>query len=126
MRFRPSLLANRESLFPVNYQYLLSAAVYKIFQRADQDFAFFLHNKGYRRRPKSFKLFTFFDIRIPFERCGNRMLLTTSKAEFIVSFYLPVAAERFVQGLIKQQRLEIADDFSRTRPDLHNGMGMGA
>lgn len=91
----------------------MSAAVYKIIQRADRDFASFLHNRGYGDGQKSFKLFTFSDIRTPFVRRGDRMQLTTGEAALIVCFYLPEAAEHFIRGLFMHQQLEIADRMSK-------------
>lgn len=32
---------------PINYQYPLSVAIYKILQKASPDYAEFLHNRGY-------------------------------------------------------------------------------
>lgn len=113
MRFRLNLQTNRGSLLPFNYQYPLSSAIYKIIQRADKEFAAFLHNKGYGQGHKSFKLFTFSDIRTPFVRRGDRMQLTTGEAELTVCFYLPLAAENFIKGLFMHQQLEIADRMSK-------------
>lgn len=101
------------SLIPFNYQYPLSSAIYKIIQRADKEFATFLHNKGYGEGHKSFKLFTFSDIRTPFVFNGDRMQLTTTNAELIICFYLPKAAETFIRGLFLHQHLEIADRASK-------------
>lgn len=98
---------------PFNYQYPLSAAIYKIIERADADYAAFLHNEGYRQGGKSFKLFTFSDLRTPFKPQGDRMLLTSDKAAVQVCFYLPQAAENFVRGLFLNRQLEVADRQSR-------------
>ncbi len=114
MRFRLSLHASPQSLLPFNYPYSLSSAIYKVIQRADAGFAAFLHNTGYGEGQKSFKLFTFSDLRTPFVRRGDRMQLTTGEAELTVCFYLPVAAENFIKGLFMHQQLEIADRVSKT------------
>lgn len=98
---------------PFNYQYPLSAAIYKIIERADADYAAFLHNEGYRQGGKSFKLFTFSDLRTPFKAQGDRMILTTKSASVEVCFYLPQAAENFVRGLFLNRQLEISDRSSR-------------
>ena len=114
MRFKLLLYTphNRSSL-PFNYQYPLSAAIYKIIERADNEFAAFLHNSGYTNGGKTFKLFTFSDIRTPFIKNGDRMMLTTNAAELIVCFYIPQAAENFIKGLFANQQLEIADRSSK-------------
>jgi CRISPR-associated endoribonuclease Cas6 len=72
---------------PFNYQYPLSAAIYKIIQRADEAYAAFLHNEGYQRQGKSFKLFTFSSIQTPFVPKGDRMILQTTVASRNVYFY---------------------------------------
>ncbi|MBD0280088.1 MAG: CRISPR-associated endoribonuclease Cas6, partial [Flavisolibacter sp.] len=64
MRLKLTLHTNEKgALLPFNYQYPLSAAIYKIIQTADHEFAAFLHDQGYGEGHKSFKLFTFSDLR---------------------------------------------------------------
>jgi CRISPR-associated endoribonuclease Cas6 len=100
---------SRPPLLTLNYQYPLSAAIYKIIQKADHEFAAFLHDWGYGEGAKSFKLFTFSDIRTPFKIIGDRMQLLTGKATLIVCFHVQEAAENFIKGLFVHQQLEIAD-----------------
>ncbi|MGH2644758.1 MAG: CRISPR-associated endoribonuclease Cas6, partial [Chitinophagaceae bacterium] len=110
--------ADFPAVLPLNYQYPLSAVIYKILQRADQEYAYFLHETGYRQNTnslKSFKLFTFSDIKTPFKIQGDRMRMLTPEAELTVSFHLPQAAEVFIKGLFLNQEVEIADRKSRVR-----------
>jgi CRISPR-associated endoribonuclease Cas6 len=104
----------RNALLPFNYQYPLSAAIYKIIQSADRDFASFLHDTGYGSSHKNFKLFTFSDINTPFLKSGDRMQLQTNAAEVTICFYVPQAAEHFIRGLFLKQELEVADAKSKT------------
>jgi CRISPR-associated endoribonuclease Cas6 len=114
MRFQLKLKAIHENgLLPFNYQYPLSSAIYKIIERADKEFAAFLHNTGYGEGYKSFKLFTFSDIKTPFLWKGDRMQLVSGEAELTICFYLPQAAENFIKGLFMNQHLEIADRMSK-------------
>lgn len=114
MRFKLCLRAlHKPALLPFNYQYPLSAAIYKIIEQADAQFSAFLHDTGYRTGNKSFKLFTFSDIKTPFRNLGDRMQLLTGEAELIVCFYMPQAAENFIKGLFINQQLEIADFKSK-------------
>ena len=118
MRFKLKLFAiNFPAILPLNYQYPLSAVVYKILQQADSNYSQFLHETGYRQSNslKSFKLFTFSDIKTPFKIQGDRMRMLTPEAEVIVSFHLPQAAETFIKGLFLNQEIEIADKRSRTK-----------
>ncbi|HRP33181.1 MAG TPA: CRISPR-associated endoribonuclease Cas6 [Agriterribacter sp.] len=110
----------KEPVIPINYQYPLSAAIYKIIERADNAYAQFLHDTGYRQSGslKSFKLFTFSDLSTPFNIEGNSMRLLTQQAELVVCFHLPHAAENFIKGLFMQQQLDIADKKSKARFEM--------
>ena len=126
MRFKISLSpTSAHPVIPINYQYPLSAAIYKVLHRADSDYAAFLHEKGYRAADslKNFKLFTFSDLSVKFKLKGDRMHLH-SPPELVVSFHLPAAAETFVKGLFLSQQLHIADRKSKAsfRVDLVNAL----
>lgn len=111
MRFQLRLISpGNTSIIPVNYQYPLSAAVYRIIAKGDTQYAAFLHEKGYG---KGFKLFTFSQISCPFKIENDRMLLPGNEFRFQIAFHLPLAAENFVKGLFQQERIEIADKISK-------------
>lgn len=113
MRFSVNLLiSSRPAILPINYQYPLSAVIYKIIQKADAVYADFLHNTGYG---KGFKLFTFSDLRTPFRIEGDRMLLTDSTAQLTICFHLPDTTEKFIQGLFMHQQFEVGDIKSRVQ-----------
>ena len=99
------------SVIPVNYQYPLSAAIYKIIQKADSSYSGFLHEKGYG---KGFKLFTFSDLLTPFKIIGDRLLFQTNTAQLTICFHLPRAAENFIRGLFMSQQIVIADKTDKT------------
>src|SRR5437867_13261396 len=114
MRFNLTLITTASpSIISMNYQYPLSAAIYKIIQRAYNAFAAFLHNTGYGQGHKSFKLFTFSDINTPFKITGDRMQMLSNTARVTICFYMPQAAENFIKGLFMNQQLEIADKKSK-------------
>lgn len=105
---------NVQPVIPLNYQYPLSSAIYRVLQQGNAPYADFLHNDGYGINGKRFKLFTFSDLRVPFRVAGDRMLLTGREASLIICFQLPDAAEHFIRGLFMNQQLDIADCFSKT------------
>jgi CRISPR-associated endoribonuclease Cas6 len=115
MQFSLKLYGQQGALIPINYQYPLSAIIYRILETADSSYARFLHDTGYRQKEgqKSFKLFTFSDIRVPFSIRGDRLQLKAPEAAVTVSFHLPQAAENFIRGLFMNQQIEIADKRSR-------------
>ena len=111
MRIKLSLnSAESQPIIPINYQYPLSSAIYKILQNADASYSEFLHEKGYG---KGFKLFTFSDIKCPFKIVDDRLILLSIKIEIIVCFHLPKVAETFIKGLFISQQIDIADRKSK-------------
>lgn len=115
MRFSLNLVPVAGNVLPANYQYPLSAAIYKIIHQADEKYSAFLHDKGYQRNGKSFKLFSFSDLRIPFRNQGDRLLINNSPGALTISFHVDEAATNFIKGLFINQQLEVADKLSRTQ-----------
>lgn len=112
MRLRLTVNSIKEKqVIPINYQYPLASAIYRILHVADAGYSAFLHEKGYG---KGFKFFTFSDISCPFKIHGDRLLLLSGKVEIIVCFHLPKAAETFIKGLFMSQQIDIADKKSKT------------
>ena len=117
MRFRLSLsVADAPNcLLPVNYQYPLSAWIYKTIHEGDHEFAHFLHETGFRTGGAAYKFFTFSRLQFPhrgFVMQGDRMKLLTDKAELEVSFLAPEAIQHFVSGLFSLQHFRIGDKQS--------------
>lgn len=110
MRFGITLTSSIRHTIPMNYQYPLSAAIYKIIAKGDAEYASFLHETGYG---KGFKLFCFSDLRGKFKVNGDSLIMQDSKVSFEISFHLPAASQNFVKGLFLSQTLEIAHKRSR-------------
>lgn len=112
MRFEIKLQAFKGNEIPINYQYPLSAAIYKILAKGDADYASFLHEEGYG---KGYKLFTFSDLKFKFKLVkGDRMQLLDDLVSFYVHFHIPEASGNFVMGLFKSEEIVIADKKSKT------------
>lgn len=109
MRLRITITNNEGLYIPINYQYPLSAAIYKILAKGDGEYAKFLHEQGYGQGHHRFKLFTFSQLNVPFKIVGDRLKLNSNEASFTVSFYLPQALESFVKGLFQSEVICIAD-----------------
>lgn len=111
MRFNIVLArTGTESIIPFNYQYPLSAVLYRIIAKGDAAYASFLHETGYG---KGFKFFTFSQINCPFECGGDQMELLSKELDFQIAFHLPKAAESFVKGLFQSEKIDIADKRSK-------------
>jgi CRISPR-associated endoribonuclease Cas6 len=117
MKITLTLVADTTAkLVPVNYQYPLSAAIYKIIQHADETYSAFLHDRGYQLpNGKTFKLFSFSDLQVPFQIEGDRLHIKGSTASLVIGFHIDEAAAHFIRGLFMNQHIEIADKISRGR-----------
>lgn len=113
MRFSIILTVKDGNLLPINYQYPLSAALYRIISKGDANYAQFLHEKGYGKKGKGFKLFTFSQLNVPFKIIGDRLNILGNEVSFHISFHLPKAMESFVKGLFQSESIDIADTKSK-------------
>jgi len=115
VRFKLNLLVNnsQHAALPINYQYELSAAIYRIFEHGNTDFSAFLHQKGYFDQNKQFKLFTFSRLYFPsFKIVDDRLRVLSREVSFVISFYPIEAIEPFIQGIFANQRLSVGDKKS--------------
>lgn len=113
MRFKIKLETKSPSVeIPINYQYPLSAAIYKIIAKGDEKYAGFLHEQGYG---KGFKLFTFSDLKGKFKIRKDRMTLLDEQISFVVCFHMPEASRNFIEGLFRSEEIVIADKKSKVQ-----------
>ncbi|MGY6557698.1 MAG: CRISPR-associated endoribonuclease Cas6 [Nitritalea sp.] len=117
MRFRISLSkARQESFIPINYQYELSAAIYRAINRVDSAFSRFLHEEGYLAFGKKFRLFTFSRIFFDHFRVikeAGRIHHHGEVAIFEISFLIDKAAEEFIKGIFYNQEFILGDKISK-------------
>lgn len=116
MRFTIQLRrTSRERFLPINYQYELSSAIYRIISEANNGFSTFLHQTGYQLDNKQFRLFTF--SRISFlgykvHPIQGRIEHFGESANFLISFVMDKAAESFIKGLLNKQQIFLGDQVS--------------
>jgi len=120
MRIRIQLLAlAKNAAVPINYQYPVSAAIYKILNRASPEYTAFLHNKGYSAPSGRFmKLFTFSKLYIPHAQFKDGKLLGDFRQPchlFVGSPMHEDFVQNFVLGLFDSSTIEIAGSGMRTR-----------
>jgi len=116
MRFKITFSrTGKQRMLPMDYQYFTSAWIYKVIGNADREFSQFLHSVGYSDGNKRFKLFNYSPLEF-----GNYVTwkekslfeINTETLNMLVSFYMPEAAERFIIGLFKNQKVYIGDKFN--------------
>ncbi|MFQ5676527.1 MAG: CRISPR-associated endoribonuclease Cas6 [bacterium] len=100
MRIALRLLPKQKlTAISLNYQYSLSAAIYKILGKASPAYADFLHDHGYTAPSgRLMKIFTFSKLWNPYTRRDGRMLLS-SKESWTLQVGSPML-EEFVQNFV--------------------------
>jgi CRISPR-associated endoribonuclease Cas6 len=115
MKFKLSFqISGKKNILPINYQYELSAWIYKTLNSGNSEFADWLHNHGYSTGRKIFKLFAFSKIKPgKYKIVKDRMEIASGQASLYVSFFLPEAAGPFILGVFRNQSFTIGDKISR-------------
>lgn len=119
MRFKLILEVNKRAfggMLPINYQYEQSAAIYKILSGADEAYASWLHDNGFRLESgKTFKLFVYSRFKIEnfrILRDTERLQIFSNTVEWQVGFLPEKSTEKFIQGVFQDQVFEIGDTKS--------------
>lgn len=97
---------------PLNYQYPLSAAIYKLIATSSQEFADWLHEIGYRSgKGKPYKMFTFSKLNTnPIDKSFLSQNILKSSGNLRFLFSSPVNDKiilNFIQGAMKQGKIRI-------------------
>ncbi len=112
MRLKLSLLPQSpRTAVPINYNYPLSAALYKTLRQAEPEYAAWLHDRGYASPNRRFyKLFTFSRLFIPVARRDGSVLIAGDERPWHLLVSSPMEddfVQNFVLGLFQEQTLEI-------------------
>lgn len=113
MRIKLTLTrTNRHCLLPMDYPYYIHSWIYKVVEKANSEFATFLHDRGYGEANKPYKLFCFDKLNLGKVTLlkDERLLLVKKKDITLqVSFYIDKAAGHFIKGLFKDQECYIGN-----------------
>lgn len=118
MRFRLTLQILPRVLgteIPINYSYELSAAIYRILSRSDENYSLWLHENGFITGGKRFKLFTFSNLIVPqygIHKERQRLIIKSDTIEWYISFLPEKSTRQFIEGVFQQQSFRIADKIS--------------
>jgi CRISPR-associated endoribonuclease Cas6 len=117
MRFKLTLSKTKEqeaAIIPVNYQYPVSAWIYKVINAGNNEFADWLHSKGYSDDKKQFRLFTFSHLQTDNAKVVNdRLIINSNTIVLNLSFYPIEAMEHFITGLFQNQQFTLGDKKSK-------------
>lgn len=108
MRLKLKLKLLTSNLISANYHYALSSAIYKLLSFGSEEFAEFLHDKGYKTNGKNYKLFNF---ALKFKRpkiLKDVFLLEDKEADlFISSPLIDNFVKNFVVGTFNSKQIEL-------------------
>ncbi|MCF8363751.1 MAG: CRISPR-associated endoribonuclease Cas6 [Prolixibacteraceae bacterium] len=116
MRFKITFnRTTKQRMLPMDYQYYLSAWIYNVLNKADAEFAGFLHEKGYgQSETKLYKLFCFSRLNFGKPKLWKDKKLFEISAHEIglqISFDIQEAATNFIKGLFMSQEFYLGDKF---------------
>lgn len=117
MRFELTLnRTTKQRMLPMDYQYYISAWIYKVLKQADSDFANFLHEKGYgQSETKLYKLFCFSRLHFGKPKLWKEKKLfeiSTHEIKLQLSFDVNEAATNFIKGLFMAREFYLGDKFN--------------
>lgn len=115
MRLRLKLKSTDYSPIPINYNYALSSAIYKLIKLGSPEFASFLHDIGFKLNGRSYKLFTFALKFEDFKVEGNLINLLSPYAYlYISSPLIDDFVKNFIIGTFQNQKIELFADFQKS------------
>ena len=125
MRFNVTLRVNGNVLgrkLPLNYQYELSAAVYRILSCKDRDFASWLHENGFQTgKGKTFKLFVFsrlFPERYRIIPQTNQIELLSDRVEWQIGFLPEKSTQQFIEAVFQNCVFEVGNRQSAVQFEM--------
>ncbi len=119
MRFKLNLKIESQvfgNRLPINYQYELSAWIYRIIAQGDRQYAEWLHQNGFSEKHRNFKLFVFSNLYSPgikFEK--DRLIFHSDKASFYLSLLPEKSTEAFIKGIFREQQFALGDRVSKVQ-----------
>lgn len=111
MRFYVELITdpNKELILPIQYNYYIQSALYR---SLDQDFASFLHEKGYESGGRKFKLFTFSRLMGRFQ-ISKDTIAFKPPIKLVVSSPVNEFCQTFVNGFIAKETFQLEKNYLR-------------
>lgn len=115
MKFKVTLKVKQKGqLLPLSYQYEMSSWIYKVINKGNNEFANFLHSKGYELGKKKFKLFTFSRLYVnDYKIIQDRMKIWSEEVYFYVSFFVDKAAQHLIVGLLEGEAFRLGDSITQ-------------
>ncbi len=108
----------KQRMLPMDYQHYICAWVYKVLKQADQEFAEFLHNRGFakdKNDTKRYKLFCFSRLNFGHPKLWkekNLFEISAHEIKLQIAFDVNQAATNFITGLFMSQEFYLGNKFN--------------
>lgn len=115
MRFKLTLYVDKQqsgNRLPFNYQYEQSGVIYKMLSHADEQYAAWLHDNGFRQEGKQFRLFTYSQLEIPeyrIDKQSGAIQILSDTVCWYISFLPEQSTEQFILGVFGDQSFELGN-----------------
>ena len=96
-------------LLPLNYNYYLTSIIYDSLKRASPEFSQFLHEKGYQDGFRSFKFFTYSQIRSEKREIKGDLIKFLSQIEWFISSPMDDFVLNLLNGVFETAGIKIGD-----------------
>lgn len=124
MRFKLTLTVDKRAfgnILPYNYQYELSAFIYRTIERANATYSQWLHSNGFELENKQFRLFNFSNFRIQeFKTQREGLAIVSDSIRWYISFLPEQSTEEFIKGVFSEQLFSIGNNRSRVQFRVSN------
>lgn len=105
----------QKHFLPINYQYELSAWIYKVIESGDNEYSAWLHENGFRNNNKQYRLFSFSNLKIPSLKIKeDSLLIDCDYVELEISFLPEKSTEEFVKGLFRKREFVLGNRKYKT------------
>jgi len=105
-----SLTDRNRNVLPINYQYELSAWIYRVIHQSNPVFAEWLHNRGFSNDHLQFRLFTFSNLLVPQDEItGDRMIIQSDQIKLVISTLPEETLQHFIAGIFRNREFILGD-----------------
>lgn len=102
-------------ILPINYQYELSAWIYKVIETGNEKYSAWLHENGFQNDNKQYRLFSFSHLKISnLKRIEDFILIQSQSMELEISFLPEKSTEEFVKGLFRNREFILGNRIYKT------------
>ena len=123
MRFQITLRVDKNAFgnkLPISYQYELSAWIYGVIAQSDALYAAWLHNNGFVKDNKRFRMFAYSNLFPRFKVIDDRLIILGDSLFMYLSFLPEKSTEEFVKGIFMENRFTIGDRKSKVQFQVEN------